>query len=167
MIQFKKMLDWLADHQVDFVIIGGVAANLHGSARSTFDLDVCYSRERDNLDRLARALISINARLRNAPLGLPFKLDAETLRRGLNFTFASDLGDLDLLGEVAGVGTFEQAAPRAEIAEMANVQYRFLSLPQLIAAKRAAGRPKDLAVLPELEALLELQQTTHSDDDTE
>jgi hypothetical protein len=158
MIQFKKMLDWLTTHQVDFVIIGGVAANLHGSARATFDLDVCYSRERENLDRLALALVSINARLRNVLPGLPFRLDAETLRRGLNFTFASDLGDLDLLGEVAGVGTFEQAAPLAEIAEMADVTYRFLSLPQLIAAKRAAGRPKDIDALPELEALWEVQQ---------
>lgn len=162
MIQFIKILNLLSNHKVDFVIVGGVAANLHGSARATFDLDICYSRERTNLDRLAQALVLINARLRNAPSGLPFILDGETLRRGLNFTFVTDFGDVDLLGEISGVGNFEKIAPLAEISEIAKVEYLFISLPQLILAKRAAGRSKDLDALPELEALLEVQQMDDS-----
>src|SRR6185369_7721462 len=94
----------LGEYKVDCVIVGGVAAAVHGSSLLTSDLDVCYARDGANLLRLAEALQSVHARLRNAPEGLPFILDAETLRRGLNFTFATDIGDLDLLGEVRGIG---------------------------------------------------------------
>ena len=87
----------LAEYKVDCVIVGGVAAAIHGSLVLTNDLDVCYSRATSNLRQLANGLKSVNARLRNAPEGLPFILDAETLHRGLNFTFATDIGDLDLL----------------------------------------------------------------------
>src|SRR5687767_15843037 len=89
----------LGEYKVDCVIVGGVAAAIHGSLILTNDLDVCYARHATNLDRLAEALRSVRARLRNAPEGLPFVLDAETLKRGLNFTFTTDVGDLDLLGE--------------------------------------------------------------------
>ena len=97
----------LAEFNVACVVIGGVAATIHGSALLTNDLDVCYARNPANLERLASALQSVHARLRNAPEGLPFILDAETLRRGLNFTFTTAIGDLDLLGEVRGVGRLE------------------------------------------------------------
>ena len=160
MIQFRQTLEYLMSAGVDFIIVGGVAASLHGSSHATFDLDICYSRESASLEKLGKALIAINARLRNAPPGLPFKPDAETLRRGLNFTFETDLGTLDLLGEIAGVGTFAQAVSGAEKVDLFSVTYRVLSLPQLIAAKRAAGRTKDLLVLPELEALREIKEAT-------
>ena len=97
----------LGEYGVDCVIVGGVAAAIHGSSLLTNDLDVCYSRDPANLRRLAQALQSVNARLRNAPEGLPFILDHETLKRGLNFTFATDIGDLDLLGGVRGLGEYE------------------------------------------------------------
>src|SRR5919107_963674 len=97
----------LGEYNVDCVIVGGVAAALHGSSLLTTDLDVCYARGAENLLRLAEALQSVHARLRNAPEGLPFMLDAETLKRGLNFTFSTDIGDLDLLGEVRGLGNYE------------------------------------------------------------
>ena len=95
-------LKLLAEHKVECVIIGGVAASLYGSSRLTQDLDVCYARNPPNLERLATALRSVNAKLRNAPADRPFVLDAETLRHGLNFTFTTDVGSLDLLGEVRG-----------------------------------------------------------------
>jgi hypothetical protein len=82
----------LGEYKVDCVIVGGVAAAVHGSSLLTSDLDVCYARDGANLLRLAEALQSVHARLRNAPEGLPFVLDAETLKRGLNFTFTSDIG---------------------------------------------------------------------------
>src|ERR1044072_8514761 len=90
----------LGEYKVDCVIVGGVAAVIYGSALLTSDLDVCYARDSANLLRLAEALQSVHARLRNVPEGLPFILDAETLHRGLNFTFTTDIGDVDLLGEV-------------------------------------------------------------------
>jgi len=94
----EKQMTLLGSSNVDCVIVGGVAATLHGSEIPTSDLDVCYSRDPRNLERLAKALQSVDARLRNAPRDLPFILDAETLRRGLNFTFTTNVGSLDLYG---------------------------------------------------------------------
>jgi predicted nucleotidyltransferase len=167
MIQFQAILELLAGYGVRFIVIGGVAAGAHGSSQATFDLDVWYARDRENLERLGRAMISVNARLRNAPPGLPFKADAETLRRGLNFTFETDLGKLDLLGVVDGITAgFEEAMAAALMLEMSGRRYAIISLPELIASKRAAGRTKDLLALPELEAILEYQQKLkHGDDE--
>lgn len=148
----------LAEYQVNLVIVGGVAAALHGSMLLTNDLDVCYDRDLANLDRLSAALQSIHARLRNAPEGLPFILDAETLKRGLNFTFVTDIGDVDLLGEVRGVGMYEDVAAGAIDFEMFGYQFKVIDITKLIEAKRAAGRPKDLIAIPELEAIREAQQ---------
>jgi hypothetical protein len=154
----EKQLVLLGKYEVECVIVGGVAATLHGSSLTTRDLDVCYNRVSENLTRLIQALRSVNARLRGAPEGLPFILDEETLRRGLNFTFQTDIGDLDLLGEMAGVGGYTEASENADVMELFGYRYQVLSLPKLIAAKRAAGRTKDLLVLPELEAILEFSE---------
>ena len=151
----------LADYQVDLVIVGGVAAALHGSMLLTNDLDVCYNRDLPNLNRLTAALQSVHARLRNAPERIPFILDAETLRRGLNFTFITDLGDVDILGEVRGVGTYEDVAAGAINLEMFDYQFKVIDISKLIDAKRAAGRPKDLIAIPELEAIREAQQLSN------
>jgi hypothetical protein len=96
--------------------------------------------------------------LRGAPAGLPFLWDAETLRRGLNFTLTTDLGDLDLLGEMSGVGGYDQVRPNAVNKTVFGVECAVLSLSDLIVAKRAAGRTKDLEALVELEALWEAQR---------
>jgi hypothetical protein len=127
---------------------------LHGSALFTKDLDVCYARNQGNLERLARALQSVHAKLRNAPLDIPFILDAETLRRGLNFTFATDVGSLDLLGEVRGVGFYEEVKSGSQRLDLFGYSFAVIELGKLITAKRTAGRPKDMLVVPELEALL-------------
>lgn len=155
MKEIERQLVLLAQHNVDFVIIGGVAATLHGSSYLTKDLDVCYARNEGNLERLADALRSVNARLRGAPEDIPFRVDAETLRKGLNFTFATDIGPVDLLGEVAGVGGFKEARADAVVHELFGFKCAILSLDKLIAAKRAAGRTKDLLTIPELEAIRE------------
>lgn len=152
----------LAQFNVELVIIGGVAAVLHGSARATQDLDICYARNEANLKRLAEALQSVQARLRGVPADLPFRLDWQTLRNGLNFTFETDNGPLDVLGEVAGVGNYQQARENAIIYDLFGYQFAILSLEKLIASKRAAGRTKDLLILPELEAILEYQKSDTS-----
>jgi hypothetical protein len=132
-----------------------VAGNIHGSARLTFDVDVVYARGSENLKRLAAMLGPHAAYLRGAPPGLPFVLDVATLRNGLNFTLTTDLGDLDLLGEVVGGGGYRDLLPHTFEVEAFDVKFRCVDLPTLIQLKRAAGRPKDLESIAELEALLE------------
>ena len=153
----ERQLVLLGEYRVECVIVGGVAATLHGSSLVTRDLDVCYNREEKNLVRLVTALRLVNAGLRGAPKDLPFRLDEETLRRGLNFTFTTDIGDVDLLGEVPGVGDYAKASEEAEVMALFGFSYQVLSLPDLIVSKRAAGRPKDLLAIPELETILEYQ----------
>jgi len=157
MAEIAQGLKLFNDFKVDCVVVGGVAAGARGSSQVTFDVDVCYSRASDNLIRLTDALRSVNATLRGAPRGLPFQLDHETLRRGLNFTFDTDIGKIDILGEVQGVGGYDACLEGANELELFGNPCRVISLKKLIAAKRAAGRPKDLAALPELEAILEHQ----------
>ena len=159
MIQFKSLLSSLESNHVQFVIIGGVAATLHGAARVTFDLDIVYERTPENLNKLVDALSPFEPYLRGAPLGLPFKFDAETLRRGLNFTFTTTEGPIDLLGELLGVGSYSDVVAHSVEALLFGASYRFLDLEALIASKRAAGRPKDLEAIAELEAIREERQS--------
>jgi len=94
-MKFEAVIGLLADAGVDFVVIGGVAMLVHGSAHVTQDIDFCYSRSRENIRRLTSALLPYHPRLRGAPEGLPFMFDEETIRRGLNFTLSTDLGDVN------------------------------------------------------------------------
>ena len=153
----EGQLRLLGQFEIDVVIVGGVAATLHGSELPTTDLDVCYSRSAANLEKLAKALQSVHARLRNAPEHLPFIMDAETLKRGLNFTFATDVGSLDLLGEVRGLGYYDEVLPRSLIFELFGYRFPIVDLAKLILAKRTAGRAKDMIAVVELEAILERQ----------
>lgn len=153
--QFDKLLPLLANGGVEFVLVGGVAGNVLGSARLTFDVDVVYSRSKANLERIAALLKPLSPYLRGAPPGLPFAFDVPTLRNGLNFTLTSSLGDLDLLGEVVGGGSYRDLLPHTFIVEAFGVKFRCVDLPTLIKLKRAAGRPKDLESIAELQALFE------------
>lgn len=159
----EKQTCLLGRFEVECVIVGGVAATLLGSDIPTTDLDVCYARNPSNLERLARALQSVNARLRGAPEGLPFILDAETLRHGLNFTFTTDIGTLDLLGEVRGVGFYEDVLAGSLIYELFGFEFPVIDIGKLIIAKRSAGRPKDLIAIPELEAIQERLAIEHAE----
>jgi predicted nucleotidyltransferase len=153
----QELLNRLLDQGVDFVIIGGVAAVLHGSAYVTRDLDLCYSRTPDSLGRLVAALEPFEPRLRGAPSDLPFKWDVRTLRAGLNFTLDTDIGAIDLLGEVAGIGGYPEALAGSEPIELFGRRCRVLTLEALIRSKRAAGRQRDLEHVMALEALQELR----------
>lgn len=155
MIDLEKSLTCLNESGVQFVIVGGVAITIHGSAYVTSDLDFCYARDKENLTRLTRALSPFNPHLRGVPPGLPFRFDEETLRRGLNFTLTTDLGDIDLLGEIAGIGGYAEVLASSLPVELFGCLFKVLTLDALIASKKAAGRLKDLQVLPELEALRE------------
>jgi hypothetical protein len=152
---FDALLQTLEDQGVQFIVVGGAAAIAHGSARLTQDLDIVYSRVAGNLVRLVDALAPLKPYLRGAPPGLPFIWDRLTLGRGLNFTLVTSLGELDLLGEIPGGGSYEDLAGDAIELRMSRTKCLCLSLTQLIRAKRAAGRPKDLDALAELEAIQE------------
>lgn len=145
----------LSDNGVEFIVVGGVAAGALGSARTTTDLDVVYGRDAGNLERLASALRPLSPTLRGAPPGLPFLWDAETLKRGLNFTLTTTLGSIDVLGEIAGGGTYESLLAHSSWQDVLGVRCRCIDLPTLIRVKRAAGRAKDFEAIAELEALLE------------
>lgn len=147
------LLGALAEHGVDFVVIGGIAGGAHGSAYPTYDLDVAYARDDDNLERLASALVALSARLRGAPPDLPFQLDARTLKAGANFTFETDLGDLDILADPAGAPPYERLKADATAGEIRGLQVRVASLDHLIAMKEAAGRPKDKLMATEYRVL--------------
>jgi hypothetical protein len=133
---------------------------LHGSARVTRDLDICYSRELSNLRTLSAALKPFAPTLRGAPDTLPFVLHAATLASGLNFTLTSSAGDLDLLGEVTGLGGFAVVNRLAEPMTIYGREMRVLSLDGLERTKRAAGRLRDLADLAEIIELRRRQPGT-------
>ena len=153
MIDFPGLLFALADAGVEYIIVGGAAATAHGAARLTQELEIVYARSDENLVRVARALAPHEPYLRGAPSNLPFRLDAETHRRGLNFTLSSKLGDVDLLGEIVGGGGYEALLPHSIEIDLFGLRCRCLGLDKLIDVKRAAGRPKDFEALAELEAI--------------
>lgn len=152
-MKLRQLLARLAEHDVRFSVIGGVALIARGVQRSTEDLDIAYARDRENLQRLAVALAPIHPRLRGVPADLPFVLDEASLRSGLNFTLDTDLGPLDLLGEVPGLGTFEHVDAASSELDIHGARILVLTLEGLERAKRAAGRPKDLVDLGYIRAL--------------
>jgi hypothetical protein len=155
MTDFAALLRALTEGGVDFIVIGGMAAVAHGSAHVTVDLDVVYDRTEDNIERLVAALEPLAPYLRGAPRGLPFRFDVPTVRAGLNFTLVTTVGDLDVLGEATGAGTYANLLPRSVVRDVFELSIRFVDLETLIHLKRSAGRPKDLERIAELEALLE------------
>ena len=154
----QKIVELLREAEINFIIVGGWAAIVHGSGRTTKDFDIVYDRSRANVKKLATALTQIHPYLRGAPPGLPFKWDEATIRNGLNFTLTTDLGDFDLLGEIAGGGTYQDLFPASVEVQVFGGNSQCLNLEQLIRVKRAAGRPKDLEVIAELELLLETKR---------
>jgi hypothetical protein len=145
----------LIDAQVEFLVVGGVSAILQGAEYSTRDLDLCYRRTPENIARLVKALAPLHPRPRGFPPELPFVFDERTVQLGANFTLEVGPEALDLLGEMSGLGGYEQVVGQAVEVQLGPRTAKALSLEQLIVTKQAAGRPKDLAVLPLLQAALE------------
>jgi predicted nucleotidyltransferase len=156
--EFAKLLPALVNGGIDFILIGGLAGIVHGSARATYDVDVVYSRDAANLKRLVETLRPFAPYLRGAPAGLPFKLDLAAVRNGLNFTLTTGIGDLDLLGEVTGGGGYRDLISHTIVVEAFGVKFRCVDLPTLIKLKHAAGRPRDLESIAELQSLLDAQK---------
>jgi hypothetical protein len=152
-----RILRALVEAGVDFVVIGGIAAVLHGSARNTFDLDVCFATDRDNLRRLGAVLTHLDARLRGVADDVPFVPDAETLRRVEVLTLRTAAGDLDVLARPAGTSRYRTLRDRADIFDLDGIAVPVASVEDLLDMKRAAGRPKDAEDVAELEAILRLR----------
>jgi hypothetical protein len=152
--QPKVLLRSLIVHNVDFVVIGGLAGMARGSSYPSYDLDVAYARDSENLERLAATLRELGATLRGAPTGLPFQLDATSLSEGANFTFDTRFGPLDILGDPTGAPPYERLREGAgERLRIDGEQVSVASLDHLIAMKEAAGRPKDLLMATEYRVL--------------
>src|SRR5437588_8068055 len=152
---FAKALRVLHDGGLEYIIVGGVAAILNGLGYTTYDLDLVYSRDRANIQKLVRCLEPYSPYLRGAPPGLPFQFDERTVRMGLNFTLVTQLGDLDLLGEVIAIGGYRELLPMSKEVLAFGVRCHCADLEPLIRMKRAGGRPKDFEILAQLQALLE------------
>lgn len=149
--RFEQLLCRFAGCGVKFVLIGGVASSIHGSSRATFDLDLVYDRSDENLTRVVDALAPLHPYLRGAPPGLPFRFDFKTLQNGLNFTLTSDLGDIDLFGEVPGGGVYQNLRRESiEVRLADDVSIQVVDLDTLIRLKNAAGRARDLEAVAEL-----------------
>jgi hypothetical protein len=158
MLDFAKtVFAKLVEAQVEFVVVGGVSAVLQGVPLTTIDLDICYRRTPENVERLANVLAGFKATLRDFPPDLPFALDARAILLGSNFTL--QIGDeaLDVLGTMSGIGGYEDIIEQAQDVPVASMTVKVLSLDQLIMTKAAAGRPKDIAALPLIRATLAMK----------
>ncbi len=158
MVKVKEILNRLKFNNVKFIVVGGMAAIAQGSAYLTADIDICYAREKENLENLVKALTPFHPYLRGAPRDLPFIFDARTLKAGLNFTFSTDVGDIDLIGELSGIGYYNEVIKLSEETEIYNQSCYVLTLEGLIQNKKAVARKKDLELLTELEALREIRK---------
>ena len=142
------------------MVIGGLAGMAHGSTYPTFDLDIAYSRDRSNLERLAAALRELGARLRTPgdEEDLPFQLDARSLENGANFTFRTRFGNFDVLGDPGGIRAYDELLAAARDAAIEGVAVKVASIDHLIAMKRTAARPKDKIMVDEYIALADEQR---------
>src|SRR4051812_16681604 len=145
-----ELLKKLNEHQVEFVLIGGLAAVLHGSQTITRDIDVCVPFNVDNMTKLLASLSGLNPHYRQRP-DLPFKTDPAFYAQFKNLYLVTDAGAIDLLGEFSGVGDYQEALKNSEVAELDGKKFHVLSIPALIRAKRAAGRQKDWEAIRQLE----------------
>jgi predicted nucleotidyltransferase len=156
-LRLESLLGRLARAEVDFVVVGGVAVAFQGYGRSTKDLDITYATDEQNLQRLGRVLIAANARLRGIEEDVPFVPDARTLGRTRLLTLDTEDGGLDLLADPPGAPPYKTMRARADRVELDGIVIAVAALDDLLAMKRAAGRPQDLADIEALEVARRLR----------
>ncbi len=155
----ERVVDLLVKHNVEFIVIGGQAETLFGSPRITYDIDLCYRRSQENLERLARALPELQPKLRGAPPDLPFVIDARALALGNNYTFKTNIIDLDLLGHVEPIGDYDAVARRASRIRVGLHDVLVIDLDDLIRIKEHIQRTKDSESLFQLRAIKKARET--------
>jgi hypothetical protein len=153
MTSLERITDRLARAKVDFILCGGLAALLHGSSLLTRDVDVVCPMDSENLERIFEALAELNPCHRMTPQRLPFTLDQARAGGLKNLYLATDWGQLDCLGEIKGLGSFQDCLPLSQSLRISGLEIRTLTLDALITSKQAMGRPRDLHAVLELEAL--------------
>jgi len=159
--EYFEVLSTLNAHEVRYILIGGLAANLWGSDLITQDVDVCYDRARDNIIALVKALKSMDAHLRGFPEGLPQIIDERTLQLGDTMTFDTKFGMFDCLGTPSGTGGYSDLAQHATLMDIGKgTMVLVASIDDIIRMKRTAGRSKDIAGVESLKLLKELRKTT-------
>jgi predicted nucleotidyltransferase len=152
------LLRRLKDHGVEFVVIGGVAASLRGSPVVTYDVDVCAPMAEPNLTKILTALRDLRPRFRFRPDKMPVPQDPARLHGIKNLNLDTDWGTIDLLGELPNIGSFEDLADKTSLMDLGGFTCRVLDLETLLAAKKAAGREKDLPNILQLKAIQRLQK---------
>jgi len=157
--EYGQVIRSLRKHDVEFIILGASAAIAQGAPIGTIDLDLGYRRTRDNIKRLVVALKPFHPRLRGVNEAVPFTFTVEAIRKGCNFTFVTDAGDLDLLGHITGMGDYDAMTTNAVTLKMFGCSVLVMDLEDVIRSKKAAGRAKDKAVLPVLEHTLKIRRS--------
>ena len=156
----------LNSHGVKYVLIGGAAMMLHGSTYVTYDTDICYARDAENIERLVAALREFKPALRVSTGELvPFIWDTRTVSNGRNFTLATDAGELDILANVTGIGDYEAVVAYTTVYAIEDLEIPMLRIEGLIVAKRAANRLKDRLAMPELELMREAEKRENKTQD--
>ena len=161
-MDLTRIIAELHSHHVEFILIGGIAARIHGSARITQDVDLVYGRSDENIVRLVKAFAPFAPYPRGAPPDLPFEWSAKTVKAGLNFTLTTTLGAVDILGEVVGGGRYQDLVGHCITEKLFGHATLVVSLPWLIRLKRAAGRVRDFEAVAELELLQDLVNSPES-----
>jgi len=152
-LRLEALLGRLARAEVDFVVVGGVAVAFQGYGRATKDLDITYATDGENLERLGDVLVALNAKLRGIPEDVPFVPDGRTLARTRLLPLDTDDGGLDLLADPPGAPPYATMRGRADRVELDEIVIAVASLDDLLAMKRAAGRPQDLVDVEALEVV--------------
>lgn len=157
----EEILRTLESHAVEYVLVGGLAATLWGSPHVTFDVDIAPSRSRENLERLARALNELDARVRTegVPDGLAFDRSAEFLERVSLLNLQTRLGALDLCFVPTGTGGYDDLREDAVEFPIRGLRIRVASLADIIRSKEAAGRDKDRLTLPALRKIRDRERS--------
>jgi hypothetical protein len=161
-----RILEVLARYSVDYVVVGGIGAVLHGSPMSTDDVDIVPALKKGNLDFLAAALNELNARIlsQEAPDGIKVDWKAGDLQRWIvDFRFLNlmtDYGRLDLIHRPSGTSGYQELARNAENLDLADAEIRVAALEDIIRSKQAVARDRDLEQLPTLRLLLESKKST-------
>ena len=158
MIQFRELLQRLSEQRVEFIVIGGVAAALHGSPVATFDIDVTARMDSANFARIIAALRDLDPRFRFHPKKPPMPLDPAKLEGFRNLNLITTIGPVDLLGNLPDIATFDELAGHTVDIDLDGFTVRVLDLDTLIAAKKAAGRDKDKMNIWHLEVIRKMKR---------
>lgn len=154
MADLTDIIERLIKAEVDFVLVGGLAAVTYGSSMATQDIDICCSLAPDNLLRIQSALEGLHPVHRMTTHLVPLQLTEENCKSLKNLYLETDWGQLDCLGEILGLGNYEEVKRLSQTLELDGSEFRILRIDALITAKKAMGRPKDIETIKQLEVIM-------------